>query len=418
MKKILWLEGACGIAGDMTVAALLDLGAPRERLDEALGSLGVDGFSWDAAKGASHGVAGTRFDVKLHAHEDEHHHRHRHDDEAHEHAHEHHHPHAHRRLADVEAILSRGKMSARARELAFRAFRFVAEAEAKAHGLPVEEVHFHEVGAEDSIADIVGACVLFDALGIDECVVDALSEGSGTVRCAHGELPVPVPAVLYIAAVCAIPLRCGSARGELVTPTGIALAAAFRTRERLPEKFRVRGVGIGLGTREIGKPNMLRALILEEEDAAPAAESPEKIWQIAANIDDATGETLGAAMEEIFAAGARDVCFVPCFMKKNRPAWQIQILVDEERVPAAETALFRTTTTIGLRKWRTERTCMTREIVAAETPFGSVRVKCCRADGIFRAYPEFNDVRALAEKTGLPFSEIFAAARAAAERMP
>lgn len=407
-KKILWLEGACGIAGDMTVAALLDLGAKRETLDAALGSLGVESFSWDVFRSESRGIAGTRFDVRLReAHGGgHHHHAHAHDGNAHRHEH------AHRHLADVETILARGNMSARARELAFKAFRLVAEAEAKAHGKPVGEVHFHEVGAEDSIADIVGACALFDSLGVDECVVDGLSEGAGTVVCAHGELPVPVPAVLNIAAASSIPLRCGTARGELVTPTGIALAAAFRTRERLPEKFRVERVGIGLGTREIGKPNMLRALLIAEESA------PGIVWQIAANIDDATGEMLGAATDEIFAAGALDVCFAPCFMKKNRPAYQIQILAEEARVPAVEAALFRATTTIGLRKWRAERTCMAREIVAAETPFGSVRVKRCRAEGIFRAYPEFNDVRALAEKTGLPFSEIFDAARAAAERMP
>lgn len=407
-KKILWLEGACGIAGDMTVAALLDLGAKRETLDAALGSLGVEGFSWDVFRSESRGIAGTRFDVRLReAHGGRHHHHaHAHDGNAHRHEH------AHRHLADVETILARGNMSARARELAFKAFRLVAEAEAKAHGKPVGEVHFHEVGAEDSIADIVGACALFDSLGVDECVVDGLSEGAGTVVCAHGELPVPVPAVINIAAASGIPLRYGTARGELVTPTGIALAAAFRTRERLPEKFRVERVGIGLGTREIGKPNMLRALLIAEESA------PGIVWQIAANIDDATGEMLGAATDEIFAAGALDVCFAPCFMKKNRPAYQIQILAEEARVPAVEAALFRATTTIGLRKWRAERTCMAREIVAAETPFGSVRVKRCRAEGISRAYPEFNDVRALAEKTGLPFSEIFDAARAAAERMP
>lgn len=407
-KKILWLEGACGIAGDMTVAALLDLGAKRETLDAALGSLGVEGFSWDVFRSESRGIAGTRFDVRLReAHGGRHHHHaHAHDGNAHRHEH------AHRHLADVETILARGNMSARARELAFKAFRLVAEAEAKAHGKPVGEVHFHEVGAEDSIADIVGACALFDSLGVDECVVDGLSEGAGTVVCAHGELPVPVPAVINIAAASGIPLRYGTARGELVTPTGIALAAAFRTRERLPEKFRVERFGIGLGTREIGKPNMLRALLIAEESA------PGIVWQIAANIDDATGEMLGAATDEIFAAGALDVCFAPCFMKKNRPAYQIQILAEEARVPAVEAALFRATTTIGLRKWRAERTCMAREIVAAETPFGSVRVKRCRAEGISRAYPEFNDVRALAEKTGLPFSEIFDAARAAAERMP
>lgn len=399
---MLWLDGACGIAGDMTVAALLDAGARREVLDTALSSLGTDGFSYEILKDVSHGIAGTRFRVNLHSGNATH-------------AHGEHHHHAHRHLADIEKILARGTLSDRARNLAFRAFRIVAEAEAKAHGVPVSEVHFHEVGAEDSIADIVGASVLFDALGVSECVVGELTEGSGTVVCAHGELPVPVPAVLNIAAAHGISLRKTETRSELVTPTGIALAAAFRTRERLPEKFRVRNVGIGLGTREIGRANLLRAILIEEENAAEKRDE-EPIFQLVSNIDDATGEMLGLAAEEIVAAGALDVCFAPCFMKKNRPAYQLQILVAASRVPAVEAALFRATTTIGVRKWRVERTCLEREIITAKLPFGDVRVKRCRTpDGNVRDYPEFDDVRALARKTDLPFEEIFNAAKKACD---
>ena len=401
-KQILWFDGACGIAGDMTVAALLDAGARREVLDTALASLGVNGFSYEILKDASHGIAGTRFRVSLHGGND-----------AHAHGEHHHHEHAHRHLADIEKILERGALSDRARELALRAFRIVAEAEAKAHGVPVSEVHFHEVGAEDSVADIVGACALFDSLDVSECIVGELTEGSGTVACAHGELPVPVPAVLNIAAAHGIPLRKTETRGELVTPTGIALAAAFRSRERLPEKFRVRSVGIGLGTREIGRANLLRAVLLDEEAVAGEEES---IFQLVSNIDDATGEMLGFAAEEIAAAGALDVCFVPCFMKKNRPAYQVQILAAESCVPAVEAALFRATTTIGVRKWRVERTCLEREIITAKLPFGDVRVKRCRTtDGNVHAYPEFDDVRALARKTNLPFDEIFNAAKKACD---
>ena len=401
-KQILWFDGACGIAGDMTVAALLDAGARREVLDTALASLGVNGFSYEILKDSSHGIAGTRFRVSLHGGND-----------AHAHGEHHHHEHAHRHLADIEKILERGALSDRARELALRAFRIVAEAEAKAHGVPVSEVHFHEVGAEDSVADIVGACALFDSLDVSECIVGELTEGSGTVVCAHGELPVPVPAVLNIAAAHGIPLRKTETRGELVTPTGIALAAAFRSRERLPEKFRVRSVGIGLGTREIGRANLLRAVLLDEETAAGEEES---IFQLVSNIDDATGEMLGFAAEEIAAAGALDVCFVPCFMKKNRPAYQVQILAAESCVPAVEAALFRATTTIGVRKWRVERTCLEREIITAKLPFGDVRVKRCRTtDGNVHAYPEFDDVRALARKTNLPFDEIFNAAKKACD---
>jgi uncharacterized protein (TIGR00299 family) protein len=250
---MLYIEGTAGISGDMTVGALLSLGASRERLKTVLDSLKLgDEFSYVISEKASYGIAGTDFDVILP-------HRHHH----HEHAHHHHHHHEHRNLADVEAVIDRGEMSDRARALAKKAFRFVAEAEAKAHGKPLDEVHFHEVGAIDSIVDIVSAAVLFDDLGETECVVAGLTEGSGTVMCAHGELPVPVPAVLNIAAATGVPLRVSDTKGECVTPTGIALAAAFRTREALPAAYRVKGVGIGLGKRDYGRPAILRIMKIE-----------------------------------------------------------------------------------------------------------------------------------------------------------
>ena len=251
---MLYIEGAAGISGDMTVGALLSLGASQERLKEVLDSLKLgDEFSYVISEKASYGIAGTDFDVILpHRH---HHHEHGH--------HHHHHHHEHRNLVDVESIIDRGEMSDRARSLAKKAFRFVAEAEAKAHGKPLGEVHFHEVGAIDSIVDIVSAAVLFDDLGETECVVTGLTEGSGTVMCAHGELPVPVPAVLNIAAATGVPLRVSDTKGECVTPTGIALAAAFRTREALPAAYRVKGVGIGLGKRDYGRPAILRIMKIE-----------------------------------------------------------------------------------------------------------------------------------------------------------
>ena len=250
---MLYIEGAAGISGDMTVGALLSLGASQERLKAVLDSLKLgDEFSYVISEKASYGIAGTDFDVILP-------HRHHH----HEHGHHHHNHHEHRNLADVEAVIDRGEMSDWARALAKRAFRFVAEAEAKAHGKPLDEVHFHEVGAIDSIVDIVSAAVLFDDLNETECVVAGLTEGSGTVMCAHGELPVPVPAVLNIAAATGVPLRVSDTKGECVTPTGIALAAAFRTREALPAAYRVKGVGIGLGKRDYGRPAILRIMKIE-----------------------------------------------------------------------------------------------------------------------------------------------------------
>jgi len=255
---MLFIEGSAGMSGDMTVGALLSLGARAERLRETLDSLRLgDEFSYVIAQKSSYGIAGTDFDVIL-----PHHHHHEHDHHHEHHHHEHHH-HEHRNLADVEAIINCGAMSDRARALAKKAFRFVAEAEAKAHGKPIEEVHFHEVGAIDSIVDIISAAVLFDDLGETECVVTGLTEGTGTVMCAHGELPVPVPAVLNIAAATGIPLRPSETKGECVTPTGIALAAAFRTRDTLPPAYKVLGVGTGLGKRDYGRPAILRILRIE-----------------------------------------------------------------------------------------------------------------------------------------------------------
>ena len=262
MSQLLYLEGASGISGDMTAAALLDLGADKEKLDAVLKSLNLDGFQYRISRRKSHGLDGCDFEVLLdghhpedhpHGHPHEHHHEGHHHEHPHEHRHEEHHhghPHEHRNLADVYEVIDRGEMTDRARELSRKIFRIVAEAEAAAHGCPLEEVHFHEVGALDSIVDIVSAAVLYDDLGITECVVTGLTE---------------VPAVLNIAQANRIPLRLTDVKGEMVTPTGIAIAAALRTRDRLPESFLVEKIGIGLGKRDFGRPNLLRALLLREE---------------------------------------------------------------------------------------------------------------------------------------------------------
>lgn len=433
--SMLFLEGASGISGDMVVASLLDLGANRAKLDHVLRSLRIDGFDYAVSRGHSHGMEGCDFDVILaaethHPHEPAHGHAHGHAhgaDHDHDHDHDHGnvhsrerdaesdfksvHKHEHRNLSDVCAVIDRGDMSETARSLAKRVFQIVAEAEAAAHGKPVEEVHFHEVGAIDSIVDIVAAAVCLDDLGIDDCIVTGLTEGTGTVRCQHGDLPVPVPAVLNIAMRHAIPLRIGSAKGEMVTPTGIAIAAAIRTRDRLPEVFTIERVGIGLGKRDFGFPNLLRSMILVADEAS----NPNALWMVETNIDDSTGEQLGLAMEAILKAGARDVHYVPCFMKKSRPAYLLRILVDEPHRADVESAVFRTTTTIGLRRHRVSRTCLARETVQIALPCGVVDVKRCRWDGGVRHYPEYESVKRVAEASGVDFKTVFDQAKAAAE---
>lgn len=406
-KRMLYLEGASGISGDMTVAALLDLGASQEKLEAALESLRLEGYDCVVSRKSSYGLDGVDFDVRLHDHDHDHDHEH---DGA-----DHHHHHEHRNLSDVYEVIDRGVMTDGARALAKRIFLIVAEAEAAAHGVPLEQVHFHEVGAIDSIVDVVSAAVLVDDLGIDECVVDGLTEGRGFVRCQHGELPVPVPAVLNVARAFSIPLRRADVQGEMVTPTGIGIAAALRTRDSLPDKYRVECVGVGLGKRDFGRANFLRAMILVEEEAgAEACPSDENVWILECNIDDSTGEMLGLALERLMEAGARDAHFTPCFMKKNRPAYLLRVIADEERIGELEEVIFDVTTTIGIRRYRVERSCMQRAMAEVETPFGQVAVKVCAGAGVRRYYPEFESVKRLSDASGVDFQTIFRLAQDAA----
>ena len=404
MGRMLFLEGASGISGDMTVGALLDLGANAGKLDAVLKSLQLEGFGYEITRKASHGIEGCDFNVILH-HEHEHHHEHHHEHEHHEHHHGHEHHHEHRNLSDVYAVIDRGTMTDRARELAKKIFLIVAEAESKAHGKPIDQVHFHEVGAIDSIVDIVAAAVLIDDLGITDCVVTGLTEGHGTVHCQHGDLPVPVPAVLNIASAYAVPLRTCEVSGEMVTPTGIAIAAALRTAKELPPQYTVAKVGIGLGKRDFGHANILRAMLLE------TTPDPDRIFLLETNIDDSTGEELGQALEQLMAAGARDAHFLPCFMKKNRPAYLLRVITDAAHLETMERIIFESTTTIGLRKTPVERTVMDRREITLQLPFGSFQAKKCIWGAVTRCYPEYESVKQLAEQAGMDFQTVFAAAK-------
>lgn len=398
MTEYLYLEGANGISGDMTVAALLDLGGSREKLEAVLQSLKLDGFDYHISQKSSYSISGCDFDVHLHHHE--HHHE--------EHYHGGHH-HEHRHLSDVYEIIDRGEMTDKARMLAKKIFLIVAEAESKAHGCPVEEVHFHEVGAIDSIVDIIAAAVLLDDLGIENVIVRGLSEGQGFVACQHGSLPVPVPAVLNIAEKYGIILRPTDNNGEMVTPTGIAIAAAVKTLEKLPAAYKVIKTGIGLGKRDFGHANFLRAMIIEDNA------DNEQMYVMETNIDDSTAEELGLAMEKLLAAGAADVHFEPCFMKKNRPAYILRVMTAAKLLPQLEDVIFRNTSTIGLRKYPVERTCMERRIIKVKIDSGEVELKKCRFGDIVRYYPEYESVRALAETSGVSFRKLFDEARRAAE---
>ena len=461
MGKTLYLECYSGISGDMTVAALLDLGADRLVLDRVLKSLKVSGFETKISRVVKSGIDACDFDVVLdkehenHDHDMEylhgHHHKghennhfydhnHAHEDEAeHFHSHEHNHAHGagsaqdrhhheHRRIKEITYIIEHSAMTENAKKIALRIFEILAEAESKAHNVPVDQVHFHEVGAVDSIVDIVSVAVCLDDLDVTEVIVPVLCEGRGTVRCQHGILPIPVPAVANIVSANHLYLKMTEVEGELVTPTGAAIVVAVKTKDKLPETFEIQKIGIGAGKRQYECPGILRAMIIsqsaeiDEEKAQteefknpeirnnPKAENQETkdtIIKMETNIDDCSGEVLGFVMERLMKAGARDVHYVPVFMKKNRPAWVLNVICKEEDMETLQNIIFEETTTIGIRYSRMERTILPRETRTLPTPWGEVLAKVCTLNGKEQLYPEYESVAQLSREKEIPFAEIY-----------
>ena len=330
--------------------------------------------------------------------EHKHNHGHEHNSE-----HGHHHIHEHRGMPEIRGIIEQTDMSVGAKKTALKIFEILARAEAKAHGTSVDKVHFHEVGAVDSIVDIVAAAVCIDNLDVTEVIVPYLCEGRGTVRCQHGILPIPVPAVANIVQMNCLPLRLIDVYGELVTPTGAAIVAAIKSKDRLPGQFTINRIGMGAGKRNYERPSILRIMQIHTE--------PEKIehriYKLEANIDDCTGEMLGHAMERLFENGAADVSYMPVFMKKNRPAYLLTVICTEEAADRLESIIFRETTTIGIRKIKMERTVLERNIESILLPVGEMKAKrCVLPDGTVRKYPEYETVAELAGKTGKSMQEI------------
>ena len=435
MGKIIYLECNSGISGDMTVGALLDLGADRQVLENALESLGVDGYHLHFGRKVVCGLDAFDFDVHLEAdgHGHSHEHTHRQEDayervdscghlevhehchgHKHEHSHEHEdghsHSHTHRNLHDIYHIIDHLDSNERVKEMARTMFRIVAEAESKAHGLPVEQVHFHEVGAIDSIVDIISVAVCMDNLGVEDVVVSALSEGHGHVRCQHGVLPVPVPATANIASSYGLKLHFTDNDGEMVTPTGAAIAAALRTKDRLPFSCRLLKVGMGAGNKVFKQANVLRAMLLETSQ-----EEDRTMWVLETNLDDCTGEMLGLAMEMLLDAGAADVWYTPIHMKKNRPAYMLSVLCRESSIEAMEEIILTQTTTIGIRRYPTERTILERSKIQVETSYGPADVKVCAYKGRTFFYPEYESIRRICREQGVDFQTAYHQARIKAE---
>lgn len=435
MGKTLYLETSSGISGDMFVAAMIDLGADPEALERALNSIPADGFMVEISSVKKSGIACCDFNVILdaahenHDHDmaylygpapvtavapqEEEHHCHGHGGEEPHHHHEHHHHGRH--LAEILDIIDATDMTDSAKALAGKMFHIVAEAESLAHHMPLEEVHFHEVGAIDSIVDIIAAAVTFDSLGITDVIIPCLTEGRGTVRCQHGVLPVPVPATMNIIEAYDMPLTIMEAKGEYVTPTGAAIAAAICTTHQLPKAFRIVRTGLGAGKRAYTeRTNILRAYLIEGN---AMEEGKDEIVKLETDIDDSTGEALGYTIDRLMQAGALDVHYSPVYMKKNRPAWELTVICKKSRMEELEDIIFKETTTIGIREFPSVmRSILRRNQKQVETPFGIAEVKEVALPGERRFYPEYESVKAIAEKNHLPFAEVYHLVKALAEQ--
>lgn len=447
MDKKLYLDCGSGISGDMFVAAMIDLGADPNTLEKALDSLPADGFFVEISRVKKAGIDCCDFHVHLdddcenHDHDmdylygnltlaagsgcscheesdrEEHHchcHEEGHDGEAHHccrQGKDHHH--THRGLAEILPMIDACDMTETAKALARKIFRIIGEAEAKAHDLPLDKVHFHEVGALDSIVDVVAAAVTFDSLHIKEVIVPKLTEGTGTVRCLHGVMPVPVPATVNIVSAYKIPMELTRAEGEYVTPTGAAIAAAVSTGSKLPGSFVIKAAGLGAGKRAYtDRSGILRAFLIRGEDD----EGRDKVVKLETDIDDCSGEVLGYVMKKLFKAGAKDVHYAPIFMKKNRPAWELTVICREDKAEEMEKIIFTETTTIGIREYPLRRSILDREEKEVETVYGKASVKQVSLGKMTRSYPEYETVKKLAKKNKVPFMDVFDAVKEAAKK--
>lgn len=421
--RVLYFDCFSGISGDMTLGALLDLGLDSTAFLQELDKLNVDGYSIEIKKVVKNGISGTDVNVilesenqdggQLHDH-DSHDHQHSHDhahshDHEHEHEHIHSHSHSHsqpeRNLEDIEKIINASGLKPGVKAMSTRIFREIARAEAKVHGKDISEVHFHEVGAIDSIVDIIGVCICIDMLGVERIYASELHEGKGFVKAAHGLLPVPVPAVLEMLCNSRIPLISEDIPFELVTPTGIGILKMTCSSFGKMPPMSIEKTGYGMGKRETGRFNALRVVVgsLYEYDTVPNDE----ISILETNIDNMSPEIMGYTMEKLFENGALDVYCTPIYMKKSRPSTMLTVLAKCEDEKKFSDIIFRETSTLGIRVTRSERYCMNRELVKVNTMYGDVRVKVASSGDIKKFAPEYEDCKDIAVRTGLPITKVY-----------
>jgi pyridinium-3,5-bisthiocarboxylic acid mononucleotide nickel chelatase len=381
--RLLYFDCFAGISGDMTLGALVDAGADRRMLVEQLAQLDFGNFEVRFEQVDRAGIAATRAVVET----GEHHH--------------------HRGLSQIVKIIERSRLSAGVKERATRIFTRLAGAEARVHNVPVDDVHFHEVGALDAIVDVVGACIGFELLGVERFIASPLHVGSGTVEMAHGRFPVPPPAVTEL--LRERPVYATDIVGELVTPTGAAIVSTLCENHGPLPAMRLQATGYGAGGRTYEKfPNVLRVLVGEVETDA----QNERLVMLETNLDDVSPQVVGHLMERAFKRGALDCFFTPVQMKKNRPGVLVSVLCRPAERDALTQLIFDETTTLGVRSYEVERRALARESVTVETRFGAVRVKLARQHGrLTHATPEYEDCRVAAEQHGVPLRDVESAAR-------
>jgi len=384
--KTLYFDCFAGASGDMILGALVAAGVDKAKLLEQLSLLKVDGFAIDFVTVEKSGLSALHARVQT-AHE-----------------------HKHRHLSHIRTIIQDSQLSDSVKQRAIAIFTKLAEAEARVHNEPVEQVHFHEVGALDAIVDVVGAAICFDLLEVDHFVCSPIHVGSGTVEMAHGRFPVPPPAVTEL--LKGVPFYSTDLKGELLTPTGAAIITTVCNEYGPIPQMRVEYTGYGAGTREYEKfPNVLRVMIGEVDSGGV---TDEKLWMIETNLDDVSSQILGYVMDRAFELGARDCYFTPVQMKKNRPGVLLSILAEADRKIELMELIFTETTTLGIRTYEVTRRALDREMVKVQTPYGPIDVKVAKLNGrVVNEMPEFEQCREAAQKAGVALKEVEDATRLA-----
>jgi pyridinium-3,5-bisthiocarboxylic acid mononucleotide nickel chelatase len=422
--KTLYLDCQSGISGDMTLSALIDLGADIHYIREWLETLPIDSFSLDVKEVDKRGITSKQlvlqFEEEADHHHLDHHHEHdhtgghTHDHHHHDHHHHHHdyhedgHHHEHRKASTILEMIENSQLPARVKERSLLVFQVIAEAEGKIHGMDPKDVHFHEVGAMDSIIDIIGVCLALESLGVEQIIASPVPTGHGKIMMAHGLYPIPAPATAEI--LKGVPLADFHVKGELTTPTGAGFLKALAHEYGNVPPLAIENIGYGAGKKDFDHPNVLRALLFNDKEARER----ERITVLECQLDDFTGEALGYLMEKLLEQGALDAYFTPVTMKKSRPGILVTVLAKPEKALFLEELLLRETSTFGVRKSEWTRRILSREFREVDTVYGRIKVKVGKLDGdTIKLYPEYEDVKKASYTYNVPFVDVYSTAEQA-----